>query len=88
MNFFKSLKRLAFGAAMCLAGAPAAFAETSQNAIDVTDATDYLDNMKTALTTYWTAAKPVLIYVLGVALVVMLFYVVYKFFTKASKKIG
>lgn len=65
-----------------------AIAEDNANAIDITTATGALDTMKTAVTSYWTAAQPVLVAVIGIALVATLIWVGYKLLRKGANKIG
>lgn len=66
----------------------AALAEGNDPAIDVSAASSALTDMKTALTTYWTAAQPILVWVLGIALVVGLIFLGYKLFKKGTNKVG
>lgn len=68
-----------------------AFAENgsgSTNAIDVELATDAIEEMQTAVSTYWTAAQPVVLSVLGIALVATLIWLGFKLIRKGSNKIG
>lgn len=70
-----------------------AFADTgsgssSTNAIDVELATDAIEEMQTAVSTYWTAAQPVVLSVLGIALVATLIWLGFKLIRKGSNKIG
>lgn len=68
-----------------------AFAENgsgSTNAIDVELATDAIEQMQTAVSTYWTAAQPVVLSVLGIALVATLIWLGFKLIRKGSNKIG
>lgn len=68
-----------------------AFAENgsgSTNTIDVELATDAIKEMQTAVSTYWTAAQPVVLSVLGIALVATLIWLGFKLIRKGSNKIG
>ena len=87
----KILSRL-FAPALTLCAAlvgVSAHAETgTDNAIDVTSATTAITSMQTAVTSYWTAAQPVVLSVLGIALVAMLIWLGFKLIRKGSNKIG
>lgn len=62
--------------------------EGSANAIDTSSATAALTQMQTAVTGYWEAAQPVVIAIIGIALVATLIWVGYKLIRKGSNKIG
>lgn len=61
---------------------------SSPAAIDITAATGALDSMQTAVESYWTAAQPVVVAIIGIALVATLLWVGYKLIRKGSNKIG
>lgn len=56
--------------------------------IDVSAATTAISNMKDAADTWWDAAQPVFLAVVGVALVATLIWCGYKLIRKAVGKIG
>lgn len=58
------------------------------NAIDVSSATTALSDMQTAATTWWNAAQPVVLAVIGLALVATLIWGGYKLIRKGVNKIG
>lgn len=65
-----------------------AFADGTTTTIAVTDATNALTSMQTAITTYWTSASPVVVAVAGIALVATLIWVGFKLIRKGANKIG
>lgn len=87
MKFFASVKSkiLALGAVLGLS-APALAQEGSGTTIDLTFATDIMTSLSTAVTTFLTSAKPFLITILGVVVVVTLAWVAVKWFRKGTNK--
>lgn len=81
------MKKFLATLAACFGFGAVALAEDAA-AIDVTTATTALTDMKTALSTYWTAAQPIIVWVLGIALVAGLIFLGYKLFNKGTKKVG
>lgn len=72
-----------------LGAAASALAEGEGGAaIDVTAATTAITNMQTAAETWWDAAQPVFLAVVGVALVATLIWCGYKLIRKAVGKVG
>lgn len=75
--------------ALAFASAPlAVFAEGQGDAIDVTKASQSIESMKTAITTWWDAAQPVILAIIGVALVATLIFLGYKLIRKGVNKVG
>lgn len=62
------------------------FGQDASNGIDLTFATDLLDDLQTAIEDFLDAAKPFLLTALGIAVVVTLVWVGFKWFKKGVSK--
>lgn len=72
-----------------LGTAVSAFADgEASGAIDITAASGAIDSMKDAATSWWQAAQPVFLAVVGIALVATLIWCGYKLIRKAVGKVG
>lgn len=81
------MKKFLFAIPM-IGSVASAFAEGQAGSIDVSAATTAITNMQTAATTWWAAAQPVFLAVVGVALVATLIWCGYKLIRKAVGKVG
>lgn len=60
----------------------------SSNAIDISSATSGLTQLGDAVSSYWEAAQPIVLSVIGIALVATLLWVGYKLIRKGANKVG
>jgi hypothetical protein len=90
-SFFSKCKgKVIAGALACaaLVSAGVARAEDSATAIDVTPVTTQLTRLQTGVQSFWESAFPILGIILGLALLVTLFFVAYKLVTRGTRKAG
>lgn len=87
MKFLSSVKSKVLALAGILGlSAPALAQGSGDSTIDLTFATDLMTSLSTAVTSFLTAAKPFLITILGVVVVVTLVWVAVKWFRKGTNK--
>lgn len=86
-KFFNRLRRAVFG--LAAVSGLSAFAEgEASSTIDVGAATSAIQSLQTAVGTYWDSARPVIIYIVGLALVALLIWVGFKLVRRAVSKVG
>lgn len=62
--------------------------EGSSDAIDISSATSGLEQLGDAMSSYWETAQPIVLSVIGIALVATLLWVGYKLIRKGANKVG
>lgn len=83
---FKNMKKKFAAAAVALGLSSAALAEGTGNTIDLSVATTQLTAMKDSIVAWITSAAPVLVGILGAALVVLLIWKGFAWIKKGTNK--
>lgn len=88
MKFFSNLKSKALALGGALLGVPAFAEGETASQIDLTEATNALDSWKNAITGFIGDATPVVVSILGAALVIVAVWIGWKVLKRGASKVG
>lgn len=83
---FCKVKGYAVALAVALGLTASAHAEGASGEIDVSFANDLATKLQTAITTFWTDNKQIIISIIGVGVVLSLAWLVYRIFRKGTSR--